>query len=83
MSPLTSDMVQNGEKKKRKMTNKNKLIKVIPVPQKIHLRNDIYSVFGENSNLLKGVGKFSSQQLNVPCGWWVNDVKLSKYLNIK
>lgn len=49
---------------------------------KIHLRNDIYSVFGKNKPLLKGVEKFSSEQLNLPCGWWLNKLELKKCLSV-
>lgn len=45
---------------------------------KMHLRNDIYSVFGTNNLQLQGVEEFSNRQLNIPCGWWIenSDVKL-------
>lgn len=45
---------------------------------KMHLRNDVYSVFGTKNLPLRGVEEFSNRQLNIPCGWWVNnsDIKL-------
>jgi dTDP-4-amino-4,6-dideoxygalactose transaminase len=41
---------------------------------KLHFRNDHYSVFKKNKSrefLLKGVEKFSRNQLCLPCGWWL------------
>lgn len=35
----------------------------------VHLRNNLYSVFGEKSNL-PGVSDFSNKFLALPCGWW-------------
>lgn len=44
---------------------------------KIHIRNDIYSVFNACSKReLIGVNEFSRTQLNVPSGWWVDNVDL-------
>ena len=41
---------------------------------KLHLRNDLYSVFNNQSNpeRLRGVDEFSMNQINIPSGWWVN-----------
>ena len=39
---------------------------------KMHLRNDLYSVFQGSSRHLKGVNEFSNKQLALPCGWWIN-----------
>lgn len=39
---------------------------------KMHLRNDLYSIFGSSAKEFKGVNEFSEKQLNLPCGWWVN-----------
>ena len=39
---------------------------------KLHLRNDLYSVFSEALLTLKGVDEFSDKQLCVPSGWWVD-----------
>jgi perosamine synthetase len=39
---------------------------------KMHLRNDIYSVFKSSAKEFKGINYFSKKQLNLPCGWWVN-----------
>lgn len=37
---------------------------------KMHLRNDLYSVFKSSAKGYKGVNTFSDKQLNLPCGWW-------------
>jgi dTDP-4-amino-4,6-dideoxygalactose transaminase len=39
---------------------------------KMHLRNDLYSVFKSSAKDFKGINDFSKRQLNLPCGWWVN-----------
>jgi hypothetical protein len=44
----------------------------------MHLRNDVYSVFGCFENDFKGVNKFSKEQLNLPCGWWVKNKRILK-----
>lgn len=41
---------------------------------KMHLRNDLYSVFGKSGRNLLGVNDFSNRQLNLPCGWWVEKI---------
>lgn len=40
---------------------------------KLHLRNDNYSVFLPQQNILKGVDEFSDKQLSIPCGWWLKE----------
>ena len=40
---------------------------------KVHLRNDLYSIFGHYGSDFEGVNAFSSKQLNLPCGWWVKE----------
>ncbi|AWG85236.1 aminotransferase class V-fold PLP-dependent enzyme [Vibrio parahaemolyticus] len=40
---------------------------------KVHLRNDLYSVFGNKTLGLEGVNEFSKKQLNLPCGWWITE----------
>ncbi|ENM3897662.1 UDP-4-amino-4-deoxy-L-arabinose--oxoglutarate aminotransferase [Vibrio cholerae] len=40
---------------------------------KVHLRNDLYSVFGNKTSGLEGVNEFSKKQLNLPCGWWMTE----------
>ena len=38
---------------------------------KMHLRNDLYTVFGASNERLDGVSEFSDKQLNITCGWWL------------
>jgi len=45
---------------------------------KMHLRNDLYSVFQSSAKDFKGVNEFSNKQLNLPCGWWINIKDLIK-----
>jgi len=42
---------------------------------KMHLRNDLYSVFKTGKKSFSGLNEFSSKQLNLPCGWWIDDIK--------
>ncbi len=37
----------------------------------VHMRNDIYSVFGQQKKQLPGVDKFSNSFVALPCGWWM------------
>lgn len=41
--------------------------------QRLHLRNDGYSCFGDGAGQLPGVAEFDAHNLSVPCGWWVGD----------
>lgn len=43
---------------------------------KVHLRNDFYSCFGEFDATLEGVNEFAKRHLSIPCGWWVNNIKI-------
>lgn len=38
---------------------------------KVHLRNDLYSCFGDGKKRLAGVDAFSRQCISIPCGDWV------------
>lgn len=40
----------------------------------MHLRNDLYSVFQSSEKDFKGVNEFSNKQLNLPCGWWIDNL---------
>lgn len=42
---------------------------------KVHMRNDIYSCFGDKKETLPGVDEFCARCLSVPCGWWVDEEK--------
>lgn len=37
----------------------------------VHMRNDIYSVFGRQDVELPGVDEFYNHFLALPCGWWM------------
>ena len=37
----------------------------------VHIRNDIYSVFGKQEDELPGVDEFYKKFVAVPCGWWM------------
>lgn len=41
----------------------------------IHINNNIYSVFGPHTSL-KGVQDFVERHLALPCGWWIDVVKI-------
>lgn len=41
--------------------------------QRLHLRNDNYSCFGNRTLELEGVTTFDAQNLSIPCGWWVSN----------
>lgn len=45
---------------------------------KMHLRNDLYSVFQSSAKDFTGVNEFSKKQLNLPCGWWVDTMDIVK-----
>ena len=37
----------------------------------VHIRNDIYSVFGKTKQELTGVSEFYKHFVALPCGWWM------------
>ncbi len=37
----------------------------------VHIRNDIYSVFGKQDVALPGVAEFYERFVALPCGWWI------------
>lgn len=37
----------------------------------VHIRNDIYSVFGKQNIALPGVDEFYKNFIALPCGWWM------------
>jgi dTDP-4-amino-4,6-dideoxygalactose transaminase len=40
---------------------------------RVHLRNDLYSIFGAPSDPLPGVDLFDRDNLSIPSGWWLTD----------
>ncbi len=49
---------------------------------KVHLRNDLYSCFGQSEGKLTGVEEFCKKTLSVPCGWWVTKAQLEKIVDL-
>jgi dTDP-4-amino-4,6-dideoxygalactose transaminase len=39
----------------------------------VHLPNDTYSAFESFNQELPGVRNFSSTQISLPCGWWIEE----------
>lgn len=48
----------------------------------VHLPNDIYSAFKQSKISLPGTREFSSTQISLPCGWWLNE-KDCKFIGTK
>ena len=46
-----------------------------------HIRNDIYSCYGKTEGALPGVEEFEREQINLPCGWWVNEPERNQIIN--
>lgn len=42
----------------------------------IHINNNVYSVFGKQSELM-GVRAFHERHLALPCGWWIKEKQLN------
>lgn len=49
---------------------------------KVHLRNDVYTCFGNDSRPLPGVDHFSTHSLSIPCGWWVSDNDRARIVDV-
>lgn len=45
----------------------------------VHVKNNIYTVFEDNS-ILKGVNEFNDMFIALPSGWWINDNEIVKML---
>jgi len=48
----------------------------------IHPRNDIYSIFRRFKRPLPGVDHYSTRELSLPCGWWVNKKDIERIAKI-
>lgn len=46
--------------------------------KQVHARNDAYSLFREFRTSLPGVDSYSSQELSIPCGWWVSTEEITR-----
>ncbi len=49
---------------------------------KVHLRNDVYSCFGDQKVRLPGVDQFSRRNLSIPCGWWVDSPERERIVEV-
>lgn len=49
---------------------------------KVHLRNDIYTCFGIDRQVMPGVDHFSEHCLSIPCGWWVREKDRKKIADL-
>jgi perosamine synthetase len=62
----------------KKYMNKNNI-----EVNKVHIRNDSYSIFSSsNKSKLKGVDEFSKKMMNIPVGWWLKKSDLLKITNL-
>jgi perosamine synthetase len=46
--------------------------------QRLHLRNDGFSCFGNGQADLPGTASFDAQNISIPCGWWLGDQELER-----
>jgi dTDP-4-amino-4,6-dideoxygalactose transaminase len=44
---------------------------------RVHVRNDEYSVFGGKREDLKNLKEFDSNLVNIPVGWWLSQENLN------
>jgi len=51
---------------------------------KVHLRNDVYSCFGDANKEceLPGVDEFSRRAVSIPCGWWVSEEECERIASL-
>jgi dTDP-4-amino-4,6-dideoxygalactose transaminase len=47
----------------------------------VHARNDSHTAYQYPCGTLTGLDAFDSQQLNLPCGWWLENEDISKILH--
>ena len=45
---------------------------------RVHVRNDEYSVFGGRREDLKNLKEFDSSLVNIPVGWWLSQEDLER-----
>ena len=48
----------------------------------VHPRNDNYSIFAKSKRKLPGVDYYSSRELSLPCGWWVEKEDIKNIVDI-
>jgi len=50
---------------------------------RVHVRNDKYSVFSQFNNMnLPGVNEFTEHMINIPVGWWLNKEDIEKIVDL-
>jgi perosamine synthetase len=49
---------------------------------RLHHRNDGYSAFGPCERRLRGVDAFTSTNLYLPCGWWLDDGAIDRVAEV-
>ena len=49
---------------------------------RLHHRNDGYSAFGTSEGKLPGVDAFTSTNLYLPCGWWLDDGDIDRVADV-
>ena len=48
----------------------------------VHPRNDNYSVLSDFKKPLPGLDYFATREINLPCGWWINENDIIKIVDI-
>jgi perosamine synthetase len=46
--------------------------------QRLHVRNDGFSCFGQGRGDLPGTAVFDSHNVSIPCGWWMGEQELAR-----
>lgn len=47
----------------------------------VHARNDQHTMFAESRRELLGMNAFTANQVNIPCGWWLNGEDRAHIIN--
>lgn len=48
----------------------------------VHARNDKHTAYDFPNGPLPGLNKFANEQLNLPCGWWLNEADLDRIIRL-
>lgn len=49
--------------------------------QRLHVRNDGFSCFGDGQVDLPGVAHFDAGNISIPCGWWMGEQELERVVS--
>ena len=49
---------------------------------RVHVRNDKYSVFGGEDRSLEKLNEFDSRLVNIPVGWWLTKIEMNHIVEI-